>query len=117
MRCALSIPSRREISGSPSRNPELAAPASGLRAETKTSEQRIEAGVGPSSSRYPLLRSVEAMATSIPLFLVVFATTHYLLNELKPGNYPEPMTRLDPLYFTTSTFATVGFGARQDRLG
>jgi voltage-gated potassium channel len=61
-------------------------------------------------SRYPLLRSVEAMATSIPLFLVVFSTTHYLVNELNPGSYSEPMTRFDALYFTMSTFATVGFG-------
>jgi voltage-gated potassium channel len=66
--------------------------------------------VGTLRSRYPLLRSVEAMATSIPLFLVVFATTHYLLNELNPGSYSEPMTRLDALYLTMSTFATVGFG-------
>jgi hypothetical protein len=61
-------------------------------------------------SPYPLLRSVEAMATSIPLFLVVFSTTHYLVNELNPGSYSEPMTRFDALYFTMSTFATVGFG-------
>jgi hypothetical protein len=61
-------------------------------------------------SGYPILRSVEAMATSIPLFLVVFSTTHYLINDLNPGSYSEPMTRFDALYFTVSTFATVGFG-------
>ena len=61
-------------------------------------------------SRYPLLRSAEAMATAIPLFLVVFSTTHYLINGLDPGSYSEPMTRFDALYFTMTTFATVGFG-------
>ena len=61
-------------------------------------------------SRYPLLRSAEAMATVIPLFLVVFSTTHYLINGLGPGSYSEPMTRFDALYFTMTTFATVGFG-------
>jgi voltage-gated potassium channel len=61
-------------------------------------------------SRYPLLRSIEAMATTIPLFLVVFSTTHYLINGLDPGSYSEPMTRFDALYFTMTTFATVGFG-------
>ena len=61
-------------------------------------------------SRYPLLRSVEAMATTIPLFLVVFSTTHYLVNGLDPASYSEPMTRFDALYFTMTTFATVGFG-------
>jgi voltage-gated potassium channel len=39
------------------------------------------------------------MGTTIPLFLVVFSTTHYLLNELDPGSYSEPMTRFDALYF------------------
>jgi voltage-gated potassium channel len=29
---------------------------------------------------------------------------------LNPGSYSEPMTRLDALYLTMSTFATVGFG-------
>jgi hypothetical protein len=61
-------------------------------------------------SRYPLLRSVEAMATSVPLFLVVFSTSHYLINEGNPSSYSEPMTRFDALYFTVSTFVTVGFG-------
>ena len=61
-------------------------------------------------SRYPLVRSVESMATVIPLFLVVFSTTHYLINGLGPGGYSEPMTRFDALYFTMTTFATVGFG-------
>ena len=61
-------------------------------------------------ARYPLVRSAEAMATVIPLFLVVFSTTHYLINGLDPGSYSEPMTRFDALYFTMTTFATVGFG-------
>jgi len=61
-------------------------------------------------SGYPLLRSAEAMATTIPLFLVVFSTTHYLINGLSAGSYSEPMTRFDALYFTITTFATVGFG-------
>jgi voltage-gated potassium channel len=61
-------------------------------------------------SGYPLLRSAEAMATTIPLFLVVFSTTHYLINGLNAGSYSEPMTRFDALYFTITTFATVGFG-------
>jgi voltage-gated potassium channel len=61
-------------------------------------------------SRYPLLRSVEAMAMTIPLFIVVFSTTHYLINGVEPASYSEPMTRFDALYFTMTTFATVGFG-------
>ena len=47
---------------------------------------------------------------TIPLFVVVFSTTHYLISGLEPGSYSEPMTRFDALYFTMTTFATVGFG-------
>jgi hypothetical protein len=61
-------------------------------------------------SRYPLLRSAEAMATTIPLFLVVFSTTHYLISGLDPVSYSEPLTRFDALYFTMTIFATVGLG-------
>jgi voltage-gated potassium channel len=50
------------------------------------------------------------LGTSVPLFLVVFSTTHYLINGLRPGSYSEQLTRLDALYYTMTTFATVGFG-------
>jgi voltage-gated potassium channel len=59
---------------------------------------------------YPVLRAVESLATSVPLFLVVFATTHYVINWDHPGSYTEPTTRLDALYYTITTFTTVGFG-------
>jgi hypothetical protein len=61
-------------------------------------------------SSYPLLRTVEALATTGPLFLIVFASTHYVIGSAEPGSYTEPMTRLDSLYFTVTTFATVGYG-------
>jgi voltage-gated potassium channel len=59
---------------------------------------------------YPVLRAVESLATSVPLFLVVFATTHSVINWDHPGSYTEPTTRLDALYYTITTFTTVGFG-------
>jgi voltage-gated potassium channel len=52
-------------------------------------------------TRYPVLRTFEALVVSGPTFLVVFSTTHYLINWQHPGSYSEPMTRLDALYFTS----------------
>ena len=61
-------------------------------------------------SAYPRIRGVEALATSIPLFLTVFATTYYLLETAQPASFSEPLNRLDAMYFTVTVFATVGFG-------
>ena len=61
-------------------------------------------------STYPLVRTVEALATTGPLFVIVFATTQAAIGSAQPGSYSQPMTRLDALYFTVTTFATVGYG-------
>lgn len=61
-------------------------------------------------STYPSLRAIESLGTSVPLFLITFATTHYLIEYRHAGSYSQPMTRLDALYFATTTFTTVGFG-------
>ncbi len=62
------------------------------------------------TSRFPGLRAVEALATSIPLFLVLFAATYVVLATVSPGNFSEQLSRTDSLYFTVTVFATVGFG-------
>jgi len=61
-------------------------------------------------SPYPRLRAVEALMTSGPLFIVLFAALHYVIGHVSPSSYTQPMTRLDALYFTVTTFATVGYG-------
>jgi len=61
-------------------------------------------------SRYPGLRGVESLATSIPLFLLLFASTYVVLATISAGNFSEPLTRTDALYFTVTVFSTVGFG-------
>jgi hypothetical protein len=61
-------------------------------------------------SRFPGLRGVEALATSIPLFLLLFAGTYVVMAAISASNFSEPMTRTDALYFTVTVFATVGFG-------
>ena len=59
---------------------------------------------------YPALRAVGALATSVPLFLLLFAGTYFVMGGISEGNFNEPLTRTDALYFTVTVFATVGFG-------
>jgi voltage-gated potassium channel len=59
---------------------------------------------------YPVLRAVGALATSAPLFLLLFAATYFVMDTISAGNFSEPLTRTDALYFTVTVFATVGFG-------
>ena len=59
---------------------------------------------------YPALRAVGALATSVPLFLLLFAGTYFVMGSISAGSFSEPMRRTDALYFTVTVFATVGFG-------
>lgn len=61
-------------------------------------------------SPLPGLRAVEALAASIPLLALSFATTYFLMSESNPDAFTEPLTRTDALYFAITVFATVGFG-------
>jgi len=61
-------------------------------------------------SPYPRIRAIGTLATSVPLFFVVFAETYYLMGQAQAANFSEPLTRLDAMYFTVTVFATVGFG-------
>jgi voltage-gated potassium channel len=59
---------------------------------------------------YPALRAVGALATSVPLFLLLFAGTYFVMDGISANNFSESMSRTDALYFTVTVFATVGFG-------
>jgi voltage-gated potassium channel len=62
------------------------------------------------ASPFPGLRAIEALATSVPLFLALFASTYFVMARLAPGSFTAPLTRTDALYFTVTVFSTVGFG-------
>jgi voltage-gated potassium channel len=63
-----------------------------------------------SRSRYPRVTAITAMAFSIPLFVLLFATAYFLLEHSDQTAFTQPMTRLDSLYFTVTVLSTVGFG-------
>jgi hypothetical protein len=59
---------------------------------------------------YPRLRAAETLATTLPLFIVMFAATYAVIDSATDGAFTEPLSRLDSLYFTVTVFSTVGFG-------
>ena len=61
-------------------------------------------------SPFPNLRAIEALATSLPLFLLLFASAYFVMARLSPSSFGGHLTRTDAMYFTVTVFATVGFG-------
>jgi voltage-gated potassium channel len=61
-------------------------------------------------SRFPGLRAVESMATSIPFFLLLFASTYVVLASQSASSFGGPLSHTNGLYFTVTVFSTVGFG-------
>jgi hypothetical protein len=61
-------------------------------------------------SPYPRVRTIAALTTALPLFLIVFATTYYLSSLSAADGWSEQLDRLDALYFAVTVFSTVGFG-------
>ena len=49
-------------------------------------------------SPYPGMRAFEALASSGPLFLILFASTHYLIEHHATHSYSQTMTRLRVLF-------------------
>jgi len=61
-------------------------------------------------SSYPALHAIEALAISVPFFLMIFASTYVALANLVPASFGEHITHTDGIYFTVTVFSTVGFG-------
>jgi voltage-gated potassium channel len=58
----------------------------------------------------PLLRAIRTLLIGMPTLLVVFAATYVTIAGQQSGAFSEPLNRTDGLYFTVTTFATVGYG-------
>jgi hypothetical protein len=62
-------------------------------------------------SANPAIRAIEGVASSAPLFLLLFAAGYYALSQSSPDSFNTPdLTRTDALYFAVTVFSTVGFG-------
>jgi voltage-gated potassium channel len=61
-------------------------------------------------SPFPRLRAVEAVAVSVPLLVLLFASAYVVMSGADAASFTEPLTRLDAVYFAVTVLATVGFG-------
>lgn len=61
-------------------------------------------------STTPLLRAIRLLVIGLPTLLVIFAATYVTIDGQQSGAFTEPLSRTDGLYFTVTTFATVGYG-------
>ena len=63
------------------------------------------------SSEFPGIRAIEALAATVPLFLILFASMYFMMSTFGTGTFSqEDLSRTDALYFTVTVFSTVGFG-------
>lgn len=63
------------------------------------------------TSKQPGIRAIEALAVTVPLFLLVFAATYFLMSVHGSGSFSQDhLTCTDTLYFAVTIFSTVGFG-------
>ena len=61
-------------------------------------------------SPFPGARAIEALAISVPLFLLLFASAYVVLAQISTTNFGGHLSHADGLYFTVTVFSTVGFG-------
>ena len=61
-------------------------------------------------SRYPAMRAFETLGLIIPFYLLLFASTYFVMARASAANFTQPLTRTDALYFSVTVFTTVGFG-------
>ncbi len=62
------------------------------------------------TSERPQLRSIEAVALSFLLLVVVFAIIYVSISRVNPDSFSESLSPVAGIYFTMSVLATVGFG-------
>ena len=58
----------------------------------------------------PVLRAIQALGGTIPLFLVTFAAIYLSLSQASTTHFSEPLNHTGALYLAITVFSTVGFG-------
>ena len=61
-------------------------------------------------SNNPALKALEGLCLAVPLFLLLYSSAYYVMSHLDRTNFTSALSRTDALYFTVTTFSTVGFG-------
>ena len=62
-------------------------------------------------AKQPAVRAVVALALTVPLFVLLFASAYFVMARASLANFStHQLTRTDALYFTVTIFSTVGFG-------
>jgi voltage-gated potassium channel len=61
-------------------------------------------------SRIPELDAVQSLVISVAVFLCTYASCYLTLSRLHPDSFSQHLDRTGSLYFTTTTFGTVGYG-------
>lgn len=61
-------------------------------------------------SRFPVIRAAEGMASTVFVFLAVFATIYTFIDSDSNLSFSEDLTPFTALYFAMTVLATVGFG-------
>jgi hypothetical protein len=61
-------------------------------------------------SPYPGVKAAEALGLIVPFYLLVFASTYFVMQRTSAANFTQPLSRTDALYFAMTVFSTVGFG-------
>lgn len=62
------------------------------------------------AAEYPALQAIEALTAVLSVYIVVFAAVYFRMSVVGPGNFDEPLSHIDALYFCLTVFTTVGFG-------
>ncbi|MGC5166439.1 potassium channel family protein [Luteimicrobium sp. DT211] len=67
----------------------------------------------------PALRAIQALGTIAVVFLATFASAYLAMSHADPSRFDVPLDHVSAFYFTTTVFATVGFGdiTPHDHLG
>jgi hypothetical protein len=61
-------------------------------------------------SPHPRLRAVDALASTVPAFILLYSAVYFLMERNDAGDFAQALTRTDALYFTVTVLSTVGFG-------
>jgi hypothetical protein len=61
-------------------------------------------------SDVPRLRAAETAMIGLPALLLLYSSVYTVMSTAAPASFTQHLNRTDALYFTTTVFATVGFG-------